>query len=270
VRIPDGLRDSIAGRRRAAPAPGSPVGDGTPTDTTLVVCTGDSITHGSVSADYVQVLRNRLTPEGFTFVNGGANGNLAWNVLQRLDAVIARGPDVVTLLVGTNDVNATLDERSQRFYRRGQGLPERARLAWYQQNVAAILDRLAAETDARVLVLDIPMLGEDLSSEWNRRIDAHNTALRELCAARDVECLPLHDRLAACLPMDHRPPPYTGDRLLIVRAMLSHSVLRRSWDEISRRNGLVVLTDQIHLNERAAAIVAGLVAEALSRGGVTR
>jgi hypothetical protein len=70
--------------------------------------------------------------------------------------------------------------------------------------------------------------------------------------------------------MDHRPPPYTGDRLPIVRAMLSHSVLRRSWDEISRRNGLVVLTDQIHLNERAAAIVAGLVAEALSRGGVTR
>jgi hypothetical protein len=68
------------------------------------------------------------------------------------------------------------------------------------------------------------------------------------------------------LPVGHQPPPYTGDRTPIVRAVLSHAVLRRSWDDISRRNGLTVLTDHLHLNDRAAAVVADLVEEVLTRG----
>jgi len=262
----DGLRDTIARRRRTAPGRSPDAVDLDRAGSTLVACVGDSITQGSVSADYVAQLRHRLTPAGFEFVNEGVNGNLAWNVGQRLDAVIARRPDVVTLLIGTNDVNATHDEKSQRSYRRSQGLPVPASLPWYRTNVAAILDRLAAETGARVLVLDIPMLGEDLSSQWNLRVDTHNAALREVCAERGVECLPLHDRLASMLPIDHQPPPYTGDRKPIVRAILSHTVLRRSWDDVSRRNGLTVLTDHLHLNDRAAATVADLVEQALSRG----
>jgi acyl-CoA thioesterase I len=272
----DSLRDAIASRVRrplkathapaAAHAPDSLHAPGRdPPGTRLVACVGDSITQGSVSANYVDLLSDRLAPSGFTVVNEGVNGNLAWNVLQRLDSVIARRPDVVTLLIGTNDVNATLDEKSQRSYRRSQRLPGRASLPWYRESVAAILDRLAAETEARVIVLDIPMLGEDLSSEWNRRVDAHNDSLRLICADRGVECLPLHDRLVALLPVDHEPPTYTGDRVLMVRAILRHVVLRSSWDAISHRNGLGVLTDHIHLNDRAAAVVADLVEQALKR-----
>jgi lysophospholipase L1-like esterase len=260
----DGLRDTISRRRRTAPGKSPDAVDRGAT--TLVACVGDSITQGSVSADYVTLLANRLAPAGFEFVNEGVNGNLAWNVGQRIDAVIARRPEVVTLLIGTNDVNANHDEKSQRSYRRSQGLPVPASLPWYRENVAGILDRLGAETDARVLVLDIPMLGEDLSSQWNLRVGTYNAALREICAERGVPCLPLHDRLASMLPVGHQPPPYTGDRTPIVRAVLSHAVLRRSWDDISRRNGLTVLTDHLHLNDRAAAVVADLVEEVLTRG----
>lgn len=262
----DGLRRTIAGIRRSGPELAQDMSDLDPAVTTLVACVGDSITKGSVSSDYVAVLRDRLSASGFAFVNEGVNGNLAWNALQRLDATVARQPDVVTLLIGTNDVNATLDEKSQRSYRRSQGLPSRASLPWFQENVAAILDRLAAETDARVLVLDIPMLGEDLSSDLNRRVDAYNATLREICSERAMELLPLHDRLAALLPHSHLPPPYTGDRVLMVRAILGHTVLRRSWDDISRRNRLTVLTDHMHLNDRAAAVAADLVGGALTRG----
>jgi lysophospholipase L1-like esterase len=259
------LRDMTGHLRRAAPASAAAPRDRDGAATTLVACVGDSITRGSVSADWVGLLRDRLRNGGVEVLNEGVNGNLAWNVGQRLDEVIARRPDVVTLLVGTNDVNATLDEGSQRSYRRGQHLPVRATLPWYEANVAAILDRLASQTEARVLVLDLPMLGEDLSSELNGAVDTYNAALRAICAERAVECLPLHDRLAALLPLGHRPPPYTGDRVLMVRAILSHHVLRRSWDDISARNGLAVLTDHIHLNDRAAAVVADLIEESLSR-----
>jgi hypothetical protein len=33
----------------------------------------------------------------------------------------------------------------------------------------------------------------------------------------------------------------------------------RTWDQISERQGLVLLTDQIHMNDTAAGILAGLV-----------
>lgn len=40
---------------------------------------------------------------------------------------------------------------------------------------------------------------------------------------------------------------------------LQSMLLRRSWDDISRKQGLLLLTDQIHINDTAANILAGLV-----------
>ena len=73
----------------------------------LVVCLGDSNTQGQFSANYVKRLQDRWP--GTRFINAGVNGQLAYNITQRLDEVVAQQPDVVTLLVGTNDVNAQFD-----------------------------------------------------------------------------------------------------------------------------------------------------------------
>jgi acyl-CoA thioesterase I len=236
------------------------------TTRTLLVCVGDSITHGVVSADYPAMLAERLGPDGVEVVNAGINGNLAWNVLARLDDVIACRPDVLTLLIGSNDVNATLSDAWAERYVRDQHLPQPPTLEWYRESVAAILDRLAAETSARVAVLDVPPLGEDLASELNQRVVAYNEALREVAAERGVRVLPLHDRLAAMLPADHRPPPFDGSTALMVRAAARHVALRQSWNEVSAAHGLRVLTDHVHLNDSAASTVADLIA-GFVRGG---
>ncbi len=130
-----------------------------PATRTLVVCAGDSFTHGVMSADYLELLRARPGSDGFEFVNAGINGNLAWNVLQRLDDVVASRPDAVTLLVGTNDVLATLGPPWEPMYRRQQHIPVTPTLAWYVENVRGIIDRLRAETGARLAILDLPPLG---------------------------------------------------------------------------------------------------------------
>ena len=225
----------------------------------LVVCAGDSITHGVMSADFLSLLRGRLGGDGCEFVNAGINGNLAWNVLQRLDAVIACRPDAVTLLVGTNDVLATLGPAWETTYRRQQHIPVTPTLDWYRENVAAILARLGAETGARVAVLDLPPLGEDLGSEINGRIGEYNDALREVAGDAGVRVLPLHDRLVALLPDGHTPPPFEGRRDLMGSALARRLVLRRSWDEISEAHGLALQTDHVHLNDRAAVVVAELI-----------
>lgn len=227
----------------------------------LVVCAGDSITRGRASANWVQILQRRFAPEGFQFINAGTDGDLAWNVLQRLDDIIRRKPDVITLLAGTNDVNATFSAAQEKTYRRRQRLPRVPTLDWYADCVDEILTRLDSETSARIAVLDIPIIGENLASRMNHQVDAYNQALYRVAAAHSIECLPLHDCLASLLPAAHDPPPYLGRVGPMIRAVLSHQYLHRSWDRISAANGLAALTDHVHLNDRAAACAASLVAD---------
>jgi lysophospholipase L1-like esterase len=232
-----------------------------PQATRLVVCAGDSNTRGRSSANWVDILQRRFTPAGYQFVNAGIDGGLAWNVLQRIGDVVRCQPDTVTLQAGTNDVNATYSAFWEKTYRRQQRIPQTPTLGWYTECADEILTRLQSETSARIAVLDIPMIGEDLTSDINRRVDTYNQALRQVTAEHAVECLPLHDRLAALLPAVHNPPPYTGRVGTMIRASLSHNLLHRPWDRISAANGLAVLTDHVHLNDRAAALTAELVAD---------
>lgn len=51
-------------------------------------------------------------------------------------------------------------------------------LDWYTECVDGILTRLESQASARIAVLDIPMIGEDLTSDMNRRVDSYNQALR--------------------------------------------------------------------------------------------
>ena len=265
-------RSRISARRRLpgwrSDTPEAFLLDGRQADTTtLVACVGDSITQGQVSANYVDMLKRRWEPAGFRFINAGVNGDLAYNVATRLDSVIACQPDVVTLLVGTNDVNARFNEKWEQRYRKNQNLPVAPTQGWYRENLELVLTRLRTETQARVVVLEIPILGEDLSSRMNGLVDQYNTELGAAAAAHEVRCLPLNSCLRSLLPTDQSPPPYEGDVTAVLKSAVQHLVLRRSWDTISRRNGLAVLTDHIHLNERAAAAVAELIGTVLVADG---
>ena len=257
------VRAGVRGLATWRRPPGDPVdflASGRPPGTrSVVVCAGDSITHGVASATYVEPLRARLGGSGYAFVNAGINGDLAWNVLRRLDQMIACRPDAVTLLIGTNDVLGTLGPAWETMYRRQQHIPVTPSLPWYAESMRAILGRLAAETDARIAVLDLPPIGEDLASETNDRVRACNASIREIAEEAGVAVLPLHDRLVALLPSDHAPTPFDGTRRLMGAAMVRRVVLRQPWSRISAGHGLALLTDDVHLNDRAAGVVADLI-----------
>ena len=237
--------------------------------TQVVVCAGDSITRGTVSSNYVRLLQERFAARGVEFINSGVNGDLAWNVLQRLDQIIACRPDVVTLLVGSNDVNGTLRGGNRAFYRFSKRLPQAPTQDWYSECIDAILKRLTAETSASVAALDIPMLGENLGSDVNRRVEAYNSALRAVAASYGVPCLPLHERLRALLPPGHRPPQYSGHLVQMLSARLSQALPLRFSQGISRGRRLAVLTDHMHLSDRGAEVVAALIGEFVMSGKTT-
>ncbi|WP_168770888.1 SGNH/GDSL hydrolase family protein [Glaciibacter flavus] len=234
-----------------------------------MVFVGDSITRGVVSSNWIEAVARRHGHRPIDFVNAGVNGDLAFNVAARLDEVVECRPDAVTLLIGTNDVQATYSERMERMFRRQNGLRSPPTLASYRSAVSEILEIVHRRTSARIAVIEIPMIGEDLGSPMNEKVDAYNVVLRALAEERGDDVLPIRAGLERLLTSGRTPPPYTADISLIVKASLAHGILRRSWNDISSRNGLEVLTDQVHLNDRAGAVIAKAVSvfvERLSQG----
>lgn len=231
-----------------------------PDTNTLVVCAGDSLTHATISADYVALLRQRFGNQGYEFVNAGVNSDLAYNLLQRLDTIIACQPDVVTILIGTNDVNATFDINPYRH----KNLPTSPNKAWYQQNLETIVRRFQEETDARIILLSPPILSEDLSHDANRKIRDYTVTVREVADAANVMYVPLNEAFQSQLKDERGAAPYESGVRLTFSTIGSYYLRGKSWDDIAERNGFKFLTDHIHLNDQGAKIIARLIGEALT------
>lgn len=225
----------------------------------LIVCAGDSLTHGQLSSNYIALLENRFQSENYAFVNAGINGDLTYNVLQRLDEIIECNPDVVTLLIGSNDINATYSIKLADLYRKQKKIPVTPSLEWSSANVEEIFKRLRDAGIKNVAVLSIPMLGENIDSELNYRVEQYNLKISELANNYGVSYLPLYERLAEQLPSVNKPPAYKGSKMPILIAAFRAFVLKQAWNTISDCNGTHFLTDHIHLNEKGANFIADLI-----------
>ncbi|MFE0424565.1 SGNH/GDSL hydrolase family protein, partial [Streptomyces sp. NPDC058953] len=93
--------------------------------TTRVACLGDSLTRGQLSVDYLDLLERRHPPGDVRLARFGANGDFAYNLSRRLDAVVADPPDVITVLIGTNDARASLADYPVERAMKRTLLPER-------------------------------------------------------------------------------------------------------------------------------------------------
>ena len=232
------------------------------TDKKVVVCVGDSITRGSACASYVDMLRSHLESRGYAVINAGINSNLAWNVRQRLDAIIQCDPDIVTVMIGTNDANAMLHETNARRLIKKMKLPQHPDLAWFHDNLAHIIMRLQKETRAKIALLSLLPIGEDLDHPACRLAAQYSLTIKKLAAQHNVAYLPLNETLTGYLAGRNRTPEisYTGDTLpLLYTALFKHHLLGMSYDAISDANGFLLLIDMLHPNTRCAAITAEMV-----------
>jgi lysophospholipase L1-like esterase len=159
-----------------------------------VACIGDSLVRGQVSVDFVEILKERLGDDDFHFHKAGVNGDLAYNVLTRLDVVIAQQPDFAIILVGSNDVNATLTARMARAYRLWKRLPEIPQSGWYEANMVRMISLLKERTSAKIAVTSFLVLGEDLASLPNERMRGYSALLMQVAIQEGVTYLPVHER----------------------------------------------------------------------------
>jgi lysophospholipase L1-like esterase len=235
-----------------------------------IVCAGDSNTRGQLAVSYVQMLTERLTGHGITVTGDGVNGDCSFNLLHRLDPIIARRPDAVTVLIGSNDAWSTLSDANARNIVKRKNLPRPPTLSQFRENLAAIVARLDAETDAQIALVSLPVLGQDLDSPAARASGEFSDVVKTTAAEHGMPYLPLHERQCEYLASVRATAlPFPDGMAERYTSALQHILLRRSYDSIARRRGLALTTDFIHQNSRGATIIAELIEDFVRQSSLT-
>lgn len=233
-----------------------------------VVFAGDSITHGNVSANYVDMTAEQASAAGRTFVNAGVNADLAYNLLSRFEDILACNPDRVFILIGTNDVNGAFNEDNAARAVKRQQLPREPSKEWFAQNLDTLLSILNNQTDARIAIYTIPPIGENLEHPINADVRDYNTVIREVAAEYGATVLPLYEEIALALaenaPQNFKPKSPEKFETLVTRAAFSRAVFRRSFDRIGEKNGYLYHSDPLHLDEDGARFASNLAIQVLS------
>ena len=78
------------------------------TESETVACLGSSTTASKGTYNWIDELAKRPQNSRFRLVNFGVGGDLSVNIAKRLDPVVRVAPDRVIVLIGTNDILATV------------------------------------------------------------------------------------------------------------------------------------------------------------------
>ena len=82
--------------------------------------------------------------------------------IQRLDPILACRPDVVLLMIGSNDAMGSFDLNSGLRYKRNNNLPEAPTFEKYKEQLQELLEKLS--DIPKIVVCTIPPLGENKDS----------------------------------------------------------------------------------------------------------
>ena len=237
------------------------------TNKKIVACIGDSLTHGNVGQSWVDYLR--LEFKDTIFLNEGINANTSWQVLQRLEPILECKPDVIILMIGTNDALGSFDVNSGLRYKRNNKLPEVPTFDKYKEYLPKIIERLSVSS--KVAICTLPPIGENKESKVNQHVNQFNDFIKIVAKQKNIHLLQVSDSLWS--DIDSRTYPseidYNPKSIPLLRRIFGgifhHYLFKKSWNDIAESKGQWILFDQIHLNERGANIVFNLVKSFISK-----
>ncbi|MHA1637750.1 MAG: SGNH/GDSL hydrolase family protein [Candidatus Thorarchaeota archaeon] len=226
-----------------------------------VVLIGDSITHGRIGSNYIELLSQWDKDNEFDFINAGINGDLVWNVCQRLDEIVECRPDVITILIGTNDANASLSPESQHRYAKRNKLPTLPTHDWFRTMFTELLTELTQRTDSRVAVLSLPTIGEELGSIGFEQSQKYSETIKKIAMNMNIDYLHLNELMVEgnqSVPSETEFASRESE-LEMFKATIRYYLLHKDWDSISERNGFRFHIDYLHLNTEGARLIAELI-----------
>ena len=232
----------------------------------VVVCCGDSITHGHIGYDWVSSLRN--IDKSKVYINAGINADLTWNLNQRIHDIIKHDPDYVTILIGTNDaIGSQKIKHIQDYYVSTKGLPRLPHIDWYASELENFIIDIQSKTNAKIAISTLSWLGEQSEAKIIKVVRSHNNIIRDLSAKYNLKFIDLFKEFDQIIDINNSVPYTTTEwrRLRGLRAVILHYVFGWSWNRIGRKYKLKLLCDHIHLNEKAGVMLEELMKDFIDR-----
>jgi lysophospholipase L1-like esterase len=200
----------------------------------------------------------------YIFVNSGINGNLAYNLKQRLAAdCTVYDPDIVTILIGTNDVNSRKNKKTMANYIRIQRLPQSPDRHFFKKNLTDIIRYIRKKTNAKIAILSLPVIDEDLDSQSNIYARKYSEDIREIAKKHKVSYLPLNERQTLFLSRIKGRKPLKDYSRKFFRTILL--MLRRGFDRIAEINHRYLTYDGLHQTTKGAKIISSLISRFLDK-----
>ena len=234
-------------------------------DKPVVVCCGDSITHGHIGYDWVSSLRDK--DDSKIYINAGINADLTWNLNQRLDDIIKHNPDYITILIGTNDaIGSQPVKLIQDYYIQTKNLPQVPSIEWFEEQIEIFVKEVKENTSAKIAITTLPWLGEQEDASIMKVIKSHNKIIKRIAVQYDLFILDLFSKFKEQIASNDSIPYTTSElrRLRGLRAVILYYIFGWSWTKIGKKYKLKLLCDHIHLNEKGGDLMEQLAKEFLS------
>ena len=239
---------------------------------TVVACLGSSSTAGKGQAfNWIGELEKRPRNQRFRFRNFGIGGDLAYNALQRIPALLASRPQKAIVWIGSNDVLALVSSKARRFFRISKHLPTEPSPQWFRENLQAIARRLKGETAATIALCSLPPIGEDPSSanpfqnELNQRIAEHTAIVMQVAQQERTGYIAIHEAMVAQILASPGRALTSFQFLPFYRDAFRVLALHKTPDEVGQLNGWRFHADGVHLNSRGGMIAANLIQEFIDK-----
>jgi lysophospholipase L1-like esterase len=246
-----------------------PLRDARPVET--ISCLGSSTTASRGTYKWIDELVKRPQNSRFRFVNFGVGGDLSFNTVGVLDRVIALRPKRAIVLIGTNDIMASVFPNFRRFVRVSKRLSEEPSPARFEENLNFIVHKLQRGVNARIGLSSLAPLGEDPNSRHpvqarlNELIATYNGIIRNVASTRQVDYIPFWESFEDQLVHAGTAKPFTHFSFASFYRdyLFREMILRQSFDQISRVNGWQFHIDGIHLNSKGGRILVEVVQQFL-------
>jgi lysophospholipase L1-like esterase len=237
-----------------------------------VVCLGSSTTASKGTYKWIDELEKRPQNNRFRFVNLGVGGDLSFNTVGLLDRVVALQPDRVIVLIGTNDIMASVFPNFRRFVRVWKRLSDEPSPARFEENLSFIVRKLRRGTNSRIGLSSLAPLGEDpdsrdpVQAQLNDLITTYNNIIANIASNERTDYIPFNESFQGQLVPAGTSKAFTHFAIgsfyrdYVFREM----ILRQSFDEIARMNGWDFHIDGIHLNSKGGRILVEVVQQFLN------
>jgi lysophospholipase L1-like esterase len=239
--------------------------------TETVACLGSSTTAAKGIYNWIDELANRPQNSRFRFANFGVGGDRSVDLVRRLDPVLRLAPDRVIVLIGTNDILASVFPNFRRFTRTWKRVWEEPSPARFKTNLELITQRLQQKTPAMVALSSLAPVGEALrsndavQSRLNELVGAYNDVIGEVSRSSGAYYIPFYECFRDQLDRSTITKSFTRFSFAAFYRdyLLREMILGRSFDRISKDNGWEFHVDGIHLNTKGGRILTEVVQQFL-------